>query len=147
MGFLKTASQPCIIDRSQGWADFFCLKDHLLGLSNVCDHAGRIRKFDFALEVHIFALLSTAQVRVFAPQVGLFSLVQAETIEDMPRALVKPLIEACHEAFALRIVLQLVEDRPKRDVLRFGPIGPCQNQEICLTVAPPAAVELPTVTD
>src|SRR5258708_31040942 len=113
MGSLKTASQPCIIDRSQGWADFFCLKDHLLGLSNVCDRAGRIRKFDFALEVDIFTFLSTAQVRVFAPQVSLFSLVETETVEHVPRAVVKPLIKACHEAVALRISFQLIEDKPQ----------------------------------
>src|SRR5260221_6941247 len=146
MGFFKTASQPCVIDRSQGWADFCRLKDYLLGLANVCDNAGRIRKFNFALKVDIFTFLSTTQVRVFAPQVSLFSLVETETIEHMPRALVKPLIEACHEAFTLRISLQLIEDRPKRDVLRFRSIGPCQDQEICPTVALPAAVELPTVT-
>src|SRR5216684_1273954 len=64
----------------------------------------------------------------------------------MPRTLVKPLIEACHEAFPLRISPQLIEDRPKRDVLRFGPIGPCQDQKICPAVAFPALVELPTVT-
>src|SRR6267143_2852598 len=64
----------------------------------------------------------------------------------MPRTLVKPLIEACHEAFPLRISPQLIEDRPKRNVLRFGPIGPCQDQEICPAVAFPALVELPTVT-
>src|SRR6267143_4091949 len=64
----------------------------------------------------------------------------------MPRTLVKPLIEACNEAIALRIVLELVEDRPKRDVLRFGRIGPCQDQEISPAVAFPALVELPTVT-
>src|SRR5260370_31312582 len=64
----------------------------------------------------------------------------------MPRTLVKPLIEACHEAFALQIALELVEDRPKRDVLRFGRIGPCQDQEISPAVAFPALGELPTVT-
>src|SRR5260370_7166562 len=64
----------------------------------------------------------------------------------MPRTLVKPLIEACHEAFALQIALELVEDRPKRDVLRFGRIGPCQDQEISPAVAFPALVELPTIT-
>src|SRR6266849_5485060 len=101
MSFLKTASQPCIIDRSQSWADFFSPQDHLLGLANVCDHIGRVRKFDFALEVDIFTVLSTAQVLVFAPQIGLFGLLETKTIEDTPRTLIKPLIEACHQAFAL----------------------------------------------
>jgi len=75
-------------------------------------------------------------VPFLTPRIDTLRLIKAKYIKDLRCCAIQPSVQAGHQTFAVRMVLQPFVNRTQRDVLRVGRIGPDDEQH---------AFSLPTI--